>query len=82
MKIREDAIKQAKTNLNSINISLEDAEKANPAEAAKIYRSIIELYGSMNKATNPEVRVLVEKANELLAEIQPGQQVDSNQDAP
>ena len=82
LKIREDAIKQAKTNLNSINISLEDAEKANPAEAAKIYRSIIELYGSMNKATNPEVRVLVEKANELLAEIQPGQQVDSNQDAP
>jgi len=70
LKIREDAIKQAKTNLNSIRISLDDAAKAKPEEAAKIYRSIIDLYDNMSKApTNPEVRELVEQAKKLLAKI-------------
>ncbi len=73
LKIREDAIKQAKTNLKSIRYALKSAAESDTAEAAAIYGSIIELYDSMSKATNPEVRKFVAEAKERLAKIKPGE---------
>ena len=73
LKIREDARKQAKTNLASISYAMERAAKDTPAEAAKTYRSIIELYGSMNETSNPEVRAMVKEAKTLLSGIDSGQ---------
>ena len=74
LKIREDAIRQAKTNLKSIRFALESAAKSTDDEAAAIYRSIIELYDTMSKEpTNPEVKDLVEKAKMLLARIRAGE---------
>lgn len=70
IKIGEDARKQAKTNLDSISTALENAESASPEMAAKIYRSIIELYGSMKKSTNPEVQQLVNEAKNRLVKIE------------
>lgn len=70
IKIGEDARKQAKTNLDSISTALENAESASPEMAAKIYRSIIELYGSMKKSTNPEVQQLVDEAKNRLMGIE------------
>lgn len=73
LKIREDAIRQAKTNLISIRYALKSAAESKPEEAAPIYGSIIELYDSMSQApTNPEVRQLVEQAKQSLAEIKAG----------
>ena len=70
LKIREDAIRQAKTNLKSIRFALESAARSKDQDAAAIYGSIIELYDTMSKEpTNPEVRDLVAKAKILLAEI-------------
>lgn len=69
-KIREDAIKQAKTKLNSIRQALDRAAADSPEGAIKTYKSIIELYDSMSKApTNPEVRELVEEAKQRLAKL-------------
>ena len=77
LKIREDARRQAKTNLNSISRALERA-KAGQGVPAETYRSIIELYDSMSKATNPEVREMVEEAKRLLGETgdEPGNNSD------
>ncbi len=73
LKIREDAIKQAKTNLKSIRYALKSAAESDTTEAAAIYGSIIELYDSMSKATNPEVRKFVEEAKQRLAKIKSGE---------
>ena len=77
LKIREDARKQAKTNLASISYAMEEAAKDTPTEAAKTYRSIIELYGSMNETSNPEVRAMVKDAETLLARIDSGKPADA-----
>ena len=77
LKIREDARKQAKTNLASISYAMEEAAKDTPTEAAKTYRSIIELYGSMNETSNPEVRAMVKDAETLLARIDSGKPADT-----
>ncbi len=84
LMIREDARRQAKTNLKSIRYALENAANSDSVGAAKMYRSIIELYDTMSKApTNPEVRDLVEEAKRLLAEINSGERApQSKQPSP
>ncbi|WP_075084652.1 serine/threonine protein kinase [Mariniblastus fucicola] len=76
LKIREDAQRQAKTNLNSIRNAMKRAAEDEPAEAAKTYRSIIALYDSMSEASNPEVRQLVKQAKQLLAKLPLGDAPD------
>jgi len=70
LKIQEDARRKAKTNLSSITGALDRATQKEPAEAMKDYRSIIELYDSMSKVTNPEVREMVEEAKRRLKKLQ------------
>ena len=85
LKIREDARKQAKTNLASIRYAMESAAKDTPTEAAKTYGSIIELYSEMSATTNPEVREMVAQATKALAEIESGEPAKTptkTQDAP
>ncbi len=73
LKIQEDAMKHAKTNLLSIRSAIQKASTSKSRRAAEIYNSIIELYGPMTEGRgNPEVRDLVGKARELLMEIESG----------
>ena len=71
-KMRYDAIRKAKSKLDSISHALARAQEQEPKEAAETYGSIIELYENMNKVKNPEVRELVDRAKRSLAELQSG----------
>ena len=74
-KIREDAMKHAKTNLRSIRSALGKAASSNSRRAGEIYDSIIELYGPMTEGrSNPEVKELVESAKSLLEQLEAGEQ--------
>ena len=70
LKIRGDARRQAKTTLESISRALARAAKQKPVEAMRTYRSIIKLYGSMNKSTNPEVLQMVAQAQQMLSRLE------------
>ena len=68
LKISEDARRQAKKKLDSINRALSRAEDQNASEAKRTYDSIIKLYGSMSPEANPEVSDRVQQAREKLKE--------------
>jgi serine/threonine-protein kinase len=72
LKIRQDAIKRAKTSVDSIRHALKNAAESDPKEAMAFYESIIELYGSMNENRNPEVQSLVSDAQKGLEDLRAG----------
>lgn len=74
IKIREEARRQAKTNYDSIQAALNKAAKTDSeAKAIEIYRSIVELYGTMSKRSSPEVRALVDSARNELKKLGKGE---------
>ena len=82
LMIREEARIQAKTNLSSITNALERATSKEPLEAMKHYESIIELYDSMSKASNPEVREMVEEAKRRLEKLKSGDVAEPSKEDP
>jgi serine/threonine-protein kinase len=71
-KIRFTARNNAVTDLTSIRAAMDTAAGSEPAKAGEIYRSIIALYDDQeNEMSNsePELKLLVDEAKKLLAEI-------------